>query len=309
MMSRTFHGKHMRFFLDFKAVALFIGAFFTMTAVLKTQEVRFLFAPPDGFTETAHIRRGRHITRGKNTRKDTHEMDFRWTAHLKGKKYHIERHILSNRLFSDGQIVASPMLDAMVGVTLTYYIDAVGKAIEIKGYNKILANLNSKFPPQLIQNLGDLEPLRNENLAEWHRRVGQFVGRTVHIGESWTSKDKVKLPDGDHIVSYNATVFAGWKVCREEPCMQIHFFADSDPVNLYTRVNQAHPATLKRFNHAPRRMSNFSFEGEGESIVNPRTLRTDSEKHTRTITRVLNGGSNAGPLRVLEFNEYTTEPD
>ena len=302
----------MSLLLHFQTVALLIGVFSTITTILKAQEVKFLFAPPDGFTETAHIRRGRHVTRGNNTRKNIHEMGFRWTAHLKGTGYRIERHVLSNRLFSDGQIVASPMIDAMVGVRLIYHIDAVGKAIAIKGYSKILENLKSKLPPQLIQNFGALfreDSLRNENLAEWHRRVGQFAGRTVYIGKSWTSEEKIKLPGGDHIVSYNAIVFTGWKACREEPCMQIHFFSDSNPVKLYERVNQAYPATLKQFSQAPRRMSNFSLKGEGESIVNPRTLRTDSEKHTRTITRVLEGGPGTGSLKVLEFNEYTTEPN
>lgn len=302
----------MRFFLHFQTVVLLLGMFFTIATILKAQEIRFLFAPPDGFTETAHIRRGRHVTRGNNTRKDIHEMDFRWMAHREGTGYRIEHHVLSNRLFSNGQIVASPTIDAMVGIKLNYHIDAVGKAIKVEGYDKILENLKSKLPPQLIQNLGALfreDSLRNENLTEWHRRVGQFAGRTVHIGESWTSKEEIKLPSGDHIVSYNATVFTGWKVCREGPCMQIHFFSDSNPVNLHTRVNQAHPATLKQFKQAPRRMSNFSLKGEGESIVNPETLRTDSEKHTRTITRVLDGGPGTGPLKFLEFNEYTTEPN
>ena len=138
------------------ACVIYLATLFTGVALLKGQEVTFHFAPPDGFTETVQIRRGRHVTRDDNTHEDISEMHFRQTVQKQAVGYRIDRHILSNRLTRDGQTIASPMIDAMVDVKLTYHIDVKGKATSIEGYDGILKNLRSKLPPQLVKNIGIL---------------------------------------------------------------------------------------------------------------------------------------------------------
>ena len=289
-----------------------LGALFVVTALLSAEEVSFRFAPPDGFTETVVMRRGRTVTRGETVQEDVSETSFRWTAHKSESGYRVERHILSNSLKRDGHTVASPMIDAMSGVKLTYSIDTDGKVTEIAGYDGILENLKSKFPPQLMQSFGPLfnaGSLRNSDVAEWRDRVERFAGRTVLIGEAWTAKENVPLSGGGSLVVHSATLFAGWTECPGGPCLRIRFFFDSDAAKLAERVNQVAEGALgpaAEYSDA----SKGSLSGEGERLVNPRTLRIASGKTTRTLNAELPArGTAGGPIKVVETNEYIVTSD
>ena len=288
--------------------ALRFGALLAVAAVVSAEEVTFRFAPPDGFTETVVMRRGRTVTRGETIQEDVSENSFRWTAHKSESGYRVERHVLSNSLKRDGHTVASPMIDAMSGVELTYSIDAEGKVTGITGYDGILENLKSKFPPQLMQSFGPLfnaGSLRKSDMAEWRDRVERFAGRTVRIGEVWTEKENVPLAGGGSLVVDTATLFAGWTECPGGPCLRIRFFFDSDAAKLAERVNQVAEGALKAPAAASSNSSKASLSGEGERLVNPRTLRISSGKTTRTLNAELPArGTTTGPIKVVETNEY-----
>ena len=301
----------MRFPAPRRILALRYGALLSIAALLSAEEVTFRFAPPDGFTETVVIRRARSVTRGATVQTDVSETRFRWTAHKKESGYSVERDILSNSLTRDGYTVASPMIDAMAGVNLTYSIDAEGKVTGIEGYDGILENLKSTFPPQLMQTFGPLfnaESLRKRDLAEWNDRVERFAGRTVRIGEAWTSKENVPLPGGGRVEVHTATLFAGLEECSGGPCLQVRFFYDSDAAKLVERVNQVAKGALKEPPAAPAASSNGSISGQGERLVNPKTLRIASEKTTRTLNaEIPTQGTATGSVKVVETNEYTVD--
>ena len=302
----------MRFPGPCRILALRYGALLSIAALLSAEEVTFRFAPPDDFTETVLIRRSRTVTRGATVQTDVSETRFRWTAHKKESGYSVERDILSNSLSRDGHNIASPMIDAMAGVNLTYSIDAEGKATGIEGYDGILENLKSTFPPQLMQSFGPLfnaESLRKRDLAEWKDRVEQFAGRTVRIGEAWTSRENVPLTGGGRVVAHVATLFAGWKECPGGRCLQIRYFYDSDPAKLVERVNRVSEGALKETPAASAESSKAVLHGEGERVVNPDTLRIASEKTTRTLRAdVPIAGKSAQPIEVVETSEYTVDP-
>ncbi len=283
-----------------------------MAAVVSAEEVTFRFAPPDGFTETVVMRRGRTVTRGETVQEDVSETSFRWTAHKSESGYRVARHILSNSLKRDGHTIASPMIDAMSGVELTYSIDAEGKVIEIAGYDGILENLKSKFPPQLMQSFGPLfnaESLRKSDMAEWRDRVEQFASRTVRIGEAWTAKENVPLAGGGSLVAHSATLFAGWTECPGGPCLRVRFFFDSDAAKLAERVNQVAEGALEPA-AASSDSSKASLSGEGERLVNPRTLRIVSGRTSRTLNAEMPAqGTATGSVKVVETTEYIVSSD
>ena len=206
--------------VPYRLLALRFGALVAIAAVVSAEEVTFKFAPPNGFTETILIRRSRTVTRGATVQTDVSETRYRWTAHETESGYRVERDILSNSLSRDGHNIASPMIAAMAGVKLVYTIDSEGKATGITGYNGILENLKSKFPPQLMQSFGPLfnaESLRKGDLAEWQNRVEKFAGRTVKIGEAWTSKENVPLPGGGGLNRTPRRSSPGGKTARAAP--------------------------------------------------------------------------------------------
>lgn len=291
-----------------RIILLRCGALFVVTALLCAEEITFRFAPPDGFTESVVMRRGRTVTRGETVQEDVSETSFRWTAHKSESGYRVERHILSNSIKRDGHTVASPMIDAMSDVELTYSINEEGKATAIAGYDGILENLKSKFPPQLMQSFGPLfnaESLRKSDMAEWKDRVEQFAGRTVRIGEAWTKQENVPLPAGGSLITHTATLFTGWTECPDSPCLRLQFFIDSDQAKLARRVNQVAEGALKAPDAASSNSSKASLTGDGERLVNPRTLRIASEKTTRTLTAEMPPSSAAnGSIKVVETNEY-----
>ncbi len=303
----------MRPLLPVPVFALRCGLLCGIAALLSAEEITFRFAPPDGFAETVLIRRGRTVTRGETVHKDVSETSFRWTVHKSETGYQIEKKTLSNSLARDGRTVASPMIDAMAGVKLTYAVNAEGRATAIDGYDGILENLKSKFPPQLMQSFGPLfnaASLKKGDLAEWQDRVERFAGRVIRIGEAWTSKENVPLRGGGRIVVHTATLFAAWTACPGGPCLRARFFFDSDPVNLVERVNQVARGALKAPPSASADSSKACLTGEGERLVNPRTLWITSETTTRTLrAEIPIQGKGSEPIKVVETSEYTVDPD
>ena len=300
--------------LSVRIWTFYLGVLLVGTVFLRGQEVTFYFTPPDGFSETVKVRQRRHITTGNKVREEINEMRFRWTVNRKESGYRVERHIISNWITHNGQIIASPMIEAMEGVTLRYNIDDRGRISDIEGYDRIFDNLKSSLPPQFMQNIGNLfssKSLRKKNFSEWNHRIGKFSGRTVHIGEVWISREQMLIPGGRHIFAYTASVSSGWQKCSTGNCLKILFFYDSDPVKLHQRISGISTIDPSQFVTPTTDTPIASLSGEGERLVNPTTLLAALEKSTRVLESHSSRGNDkaATSFRIIESTEYTVDPD
>ena len=237
--------------ISFSSVFAVILAF-TPVALI-AESVEFRFSPPEGDQQVVtkrHTRAHHHSNQDgeKKVLTDVSETKVRTTAAKSGEGYSIVSETLESSLRRDEHNIASPMLAAMTGLKLTYTISSEGKLESIEGYHGVLENLETKFPPVLMQTIGPLfneQSLRGQDQAEWHDRIGQFVGKTAEVGKAWTATENYPLPTGGRVLLHKATIFERWVDRGGSRCLQLRFIYHTDPVELAKLANQVTKGTME----------------------------------------------------------------
>ena len=206
------------------------------------------------------------------------------------------------------------MLEAMKGLKLTYTINSEGKLESIEGYRGILENLKTKFPPVLMQTFGPLfneQSLRQQDKAEWHERIGQFVGKTVEIGKAWTTKENYPLPTGGRTPLHKATIFERWVDCAGGRCLQLRYIYHTDPTELARLVNQVSEGAMELPSETAQPPETPAvITGGGTRVIDPATMKIYSEKITRTLQMESKApGQGVVSIKVVETREYIVEKE
>jgi len=297
-------------------LAIFLA--FTPLALM-AESVEFRFSPPEGDTQVIIKRHTRAQHSGKNgdekVQTDVSETKVRTRAAKSGDGYVIVSETLESSLHRNEHNIASPMLAAMKGLKLTYTIGAEGKLESIEGYRGVLENLKTKFPPALMQAIGPLfneQSLRDQDQAEWHDRIGQFVGKTVEVGKAWTAKQDYPLPTGGRMTLHKATLFERWVDCAENRCLQLRFIYHTDPGELAKLVNQVSAGAMElplEAEQAPP-IPPADITGAGKRVIDPATMKIYSEKIVRTLQmESKKPGQGVVPIKVVETSEYIVEKE
>ena len=282
---------------------------------LIAESVEFRFSPGEGDTQVITKRHTRAYHRDEKVQTDVSETKVRTTATKSEDGYSIISETLAASLRRDEYNIASPMLAAMKGLKLTYTINNEGKLESIEGYGGLLENLKTKFPPVLMQTIGPLfneQSLRQQDKAEWHDRIGQFVGKTVEIGEAWTAKEDYPLPTGGSTPLHKATIFERWVDCAGSRCLQLRYIYHTDPTELARLANQVSEGAMElppEAEQAPPRPP-ADITGGGTRVIDPATMKIYSEKITRTLQMESKApGQDGAPLKVVETREYIVDKD
>ncbi len=283
--------------------------------VLIAESVEFRFSPGEGDTQVITKRHTRAHHRDEKVQTDVNETKVRTTATKSGDGYSIISETLATSLRRDEHNIASPMLEAMKGLKLTYTINSEGKLESIEGYRGILENLKTKFPPVLMQTFGPLfneQSLRQQDKAEWHERIGQFVGKTVEIGKAWTAEESYPLPTGGRTPLHKATIFERWVDCAGSRCLQFRYIYHTDPAELAKLANQVSEGAMEippKAGQAPPKPPAV-ITGGGKRVIDPATMKIHFEKITRTLQmESKTPGQSAVPIKVVETREYIVEKE
>ena len=282
---------------------------------LIAESVEFRFSPPEGDTQVITKRHTRAYHRDDKVQTDVSETKVRTTATKSEDGYSIISETLAASLRRDEYNIASPMLAAMKGLKLTCTINSEGKLESIEGYRGILENLKTKFPPVLMQTIGPLfneQSLRQQDKAEWHDRIGQFVGKTVEIGEAWIAKEDYPLPTGGSTPLHKATIFERWVDCAGSRCLQLRYIYHADPAQLAKLANQVSEGAMElppEAEQAPPKPP-ADITGGGTRVIDPATMKIYSEKVTRTLQmKSKTPGQDGAPIKVVETREYIVDKD
>ena len=282
---------------------------------LIAESVEFRFSPPEGDTQVITKRHTRAYHRDDKVQTDVSETKVRTTATKSEDGYSIISETLVASLRRDEYNIASPMLAAMKGLKLTCTINSEGKLESIEGYRGILENLKTKFPPVLMQTIGPLfneQSLRQQDKAEWHDRIGQFVGKTVEIGEAWIAKEDYPLPTGGSTPLHKATIFERWVDCAGSRCLQLRYIYHTDPAQLAKLANQVSEGAMElppEAEQAPPKPP-ADITGGGTRVIDPATMKIYSEKVTRTLQmKSKTPGQDDAPIKVVETREYIVDKD
>ncbi len=282
-------------------------------AALIAESVEFRFAPPEGDTQVITKRHTRAYHRDGKVQTDVSETKVRTSATKSGDGYSIISETLATSLHRDEYNIASPMLAAMEGLKLTYTINNEGKLESIEGYHGLLENLKTKFPPALMQTIGPLfnpRSLREQDKAEWHERIGQFVGKTVEIGKAWVTKEDYPLPTGGTTPLHKATLFERWVDCAGGRCLQLRYIYHTDLTELAKLANQVSEGAMEfppEAEQAPPEPP-ADITGGGTRVIDPATMKIYSEKITRTLRmKSKTPGQGGAPIKIVETREYIVE--
>ena len=285
--------------------------------VLMAESVVFRFAPPEGDSQVVTKRHARayhrHEKGAETVQTDVSETKVRTAAAKSDGGYVIVSETLTSTLSRNEHDIASPMLEAMKGLKLTYTISGEGQLESIEGYRGVLENLKTKFPPVLMQTIGPLfneQSLREQDKAEWQDRIGQFVGKTAEVGKAWTETEQYPLPTRGRIELHKATIFERWVDCAESRCLQLRYIYHTDSAELAKLANQVAKGAMQLPpdpEQAPPKLP-ADITGEGTRVIDPATMKIYSEKITRTLQmKSKTPDQGVPPIKVVETREYIVE--
>jgi hypothetical protein len=130
----------------------------------------------------------------------------------------------------NGQVIQSPVVDLLSKLTITYILDKNGHITDVRGYEKLISMINSKFPPQVAQKLSSLinsDLLKQKEITEWNGRIGDYLGKSISIGDTWNFSAPFQLPNGKSL-NYNVKIlFSSLEPCGRNKCVKIDQVFDS----------------------------------------------------------------------------------
>jgi hypothetical protein len=303
----------MRFLLMATALACLVA----LACVQSTaQEITLAFAPPVGkvLVQTQKTTRVKDLG---NSRKqvDVGESTTRYVFKRTASGYSLLAKGVSATMTRDGRPINNPILSLLLDVVITYEIDPQGQLLDVKGFDNVRQAMERSLPPATQQALASIlseEALVNKETAEWNGRIGNFVGHSINLGETWTAAEEFPLPGGEPMTFYSITHFAEEAPCGEGTCVRIEFNYNTDPVALQQSFGKPLEELLQAVGAGDHQveMTEGSIVGGGERLIDPSTMMIYEETLSRTIKmRVRIPGQAARWTTLEEKKEYRLRSD
>lgn len=184
----------------------------------------------------------------------------------------------------NGRNVLDPFADLQSQVSITHRLDKQGRLINTEiDYAALMNLLDRELSPQELakvslsiqQKVGEL---RQKAAAEWNARTGEFIGKTVKVGDSWEQDVVYSIPDRGttHITVKSRS--KGLESCGSGSCVRIE-----QTFSLPSTAGSAAPLV----------------DGTLARLVDPRTMLIYDE--TSETNMRMNGAVVERETRVYEF--------
>lgn len=277
--------------------------------------VTFRFAPPDGATyiETLTTTKTRQRADG-TTREDVIQGTVRVEIHTTEDGYRLEARTLSAGGSQDGEVVETPIFDALEQLHLTYHLTPDGRLRSLSGFEELPRRLAETLPPEMMKVLSrvlDPQVMAARERAEWEGRVTRLAGRVARPGEVWSGSAEFDLPGGGQITTFVATKLEGLVPCvegGERRCALLRFSYDSDPARVGELVEEVAAGLARELGAAAAgiEVESVQLTGEGRRAVDPTTLLPYGESSQRAITvRIVTPDGLRRDIVQRETREYT----
>jgi hypothetical protein len=248
----------------------------------------FRFNPPDGieFLQTLTVTKVQEIG-DLRKQTDVNVTKAQIAIRKKPDGYAATAKLLSNVMTRDGEALHHPVLSAMADLEITYELDREGRLTAVRGFESLKNRIRDKFDPQTAMKLSALfteEAMVNREEAEWNGRIGNFVGRTVELGDVWTETEEFPLPTGKTTAFHTATKFAEEKKCGGSDCLRIEFFYHSKPSALEKLVGKTLGELMEAAGaEGEAEVSGLEITGSGERLIDPDTMLIYAERIERDV--------------------------
>lgn len=247
---------------------------------LSAQTIPLTFDPPDG---TAYDLKEVSRTRTAMGDRDTQEEEMTSTTAIRIEKdsagYRVRVQPTELVIRQNGVVVDNPTLAALRETVFTYRISPAGEMVDIRGYDAFIRAIEATYPAHISQQILSVyseSDMVAEEVAEWRRRFGNFIGRTVSVGDAWMYGEDFQLPNGTASRHFTVVEVAGW----EGDHLRLVFTYHSDPAVLRDRFAgrlRGNPDDL------PGGPGGIAVSGSGERLIDPATLLIYGERMAKRI--------------------------
>jgi hypothetical protein len=289
-------------------LALLIG---TIAAAPQAQEVHFSFNPPSGTTFIQTLKATKlSLTDQGIGRNDVSELTARVTMSRTPTGWTVVAVPESFEMTRNDRKVDHPILSALSNVTVTYALDSNGQLLSVSGYREVLDKIRATLPPGAADRLGsflDEDALLQKERTDWNGRIGDYIGQTAEVGESWTSESDFQLPTGDTIRFHTLTKIGAEEECDDHRCVRIEFSYSSRAEGL-PGLMETIKDSLSLGSNAPISSEGDTTEvltGGGYRLIDPKTMLVYSEEIWRTMKiSTTEPGGGKTTMTVEERREY-----
>jgi len=146
------------------------------------------------------------------------------------------------------------------------------------------------------------EMLTARETTEWNGRIGDFIGATVALGETWSAEAPFQLPSGKEIPFHTKISFNQPIDCGSCHCMEVLTTYTSEGSALADLVSETLSNIDKSAGGSGSAAVEFTegIEGSSRRVIDPSTMRIYSERIERTMTMLVGQpGQESIPMRML----------
>ena len=195
----------------------------------------------------------------------------------------------------NGQDAPEAVMKMLEKMHLVVSIKPDGSFGAVTGMRESLKALMSKAP-KLFKSMEAIFVTRQEQ--RWNQRMKALIGKEVRVGDVWVDKVTVKLPSERNGVILQATVVAAEVPCGSGRCLRLHQVEDSDRERLKQTLAQIVDKVPESIPSVERLRDGVEMSGEGERIIDPRTLDVHEDNMIRTFRVPTKAQASTGRLDV-----------
>ena len=213
----------------------------------------------------------------------------------------------------NGKVVDDPVIKLLSKNVLTYKLDPTGQLKDIVGYKELIETMNSQLPPEIVQKLAPVinsDALKKREAAIWDGRIGDYIGQSVSIGDTWEYEVPYTLPNGIALNYKIKTHFKQKKPCGKSTCVLIEQIYDSAAEGMDDAANQIMASTAEvmeqdKADLPQAHQTGSSIKGKVTRLIDPSTMLIYHEEMERTMKMEMEiPGMGIVPSNMLEKRIY-----
>jgi hypothetical protein len=292
---------------------LYLGTSFAIEAKM----IKFTFNPKNGTTFIQTLTTTREKDLGLfGTQVDESVSTTKITVKKTEGGWEIIAQPLTAVMKRNGQVVEHPIFKLLSKLVITYQLDQQGVLKEIIGYDEVLTN--ALFPPQVVKKVAPLlnaDALKQKAISEWNGRIGDYLGKTISLGDSWEAVAPITLPNGTNLNYKITTHFKTLEPCGNIKCLRIEQNYESDVKGIAEKTNEVikslaegvEPNSLQEGLPVMKDQGS-SIQGTVIRLIDPNTMLIYQEELERTMFLEMElAGTGPIPTKMIEKRIYHFE--
>jgi hypothetical protein len=273
------------------------------------QEITFTFNPPDGISYVEDLKTNKKIKIDKLDQNAIQETGKLISIVRNSDKYTVTLKPVSDSFTSNGQPVNDPIHSATKNIVNQYFIDTNGVFMDFTGFEEFIDSLTEIMSPRLMNSLTKnftKDNVKEIHLALWNSRIGNYVNKSVSIGDYWIGIDSTMIAPNTYIKFYSVSKFNKIVQLNEKKCVEILLYENSD-LNKISNLLKAKKSDLKKRPNLLNDLDsgNGEVSGDGMRVIDPSTMLIYAEKTHRQIKAKIRIGADEGTkYDLIEDAEY-----